>query len=43
MNNGFPHLHPAVRQHAVKFAYTFCLGACRSSCSSPVLTVTACT
>ncbi len=27
MNNVFLHLHPVrVRQHAVKFAYTFCLG-----------------
>ena len=27
MNNVFLHIHPVrVRQHAVKFAYTFCLG-----------------
>ena len=27
MNNVFLHLHPVrVRQHAVRFAYTFCLG-----------------
>ena len=30
MNNVFLHLHPVrVRQHAVKFAYTFCLGGPR--------------